>query len=130
RLDMDSDGLLLMTNDAGLIHKLTHPSYQVEKEYHVRIKPGTDAAEAARALSLPMEIEGRAIKPAAARDIAKDVVSVIIHEGRKRQIRKMCAQNGIGVLRLTRVREGGVLLGALKPGQWRYLTQGEIKELT
>ena len=128
RLDMDSEGLLLLTDDGALTHALIHPSHEIEKEYHVWVSGYRDGAE--DRLSLPMSLDGQSIRPARVRVLKrtenKAVLSVTIHEGKNRQIRRMCARCGLTVTRLKRVREGGLLLDeALRPGQWRRLTGAE-----
>ncbi|GHV08277.1 pseudouridine synthase [Clostridia bacterium] len=116
RLDMDSEGLLLMTNDNELIHILTHPSNEVEKEYHVWTHGG--------------DLEKLKLdNPSAKISDLSDKLSVVIHEGKKRQVRLMCADAGMKVLRLRRVREGAIVLGDLKVGAWRNLTAKEINYL-
>ena len=133
RLDMDSEGLLLMTNDGDFANRVMHPSREVDKTYLVWVK-GEEPDRAAGILSGPMEIDGYPIRPAAVeiRERFADgaLLAVTIHEGRNRQIRKMCGQAGLKVTRLVRVAEGGVELGALKSGCWRKLTPEEIGLLT
>ncbi len=132
RLDLDSEGLLLLTNDGELEYLLTHPSHEVEKCYLTWVK-GENIEAAVRRLHEPMEIDGYAIRPAKAELLetlpggAK--IAVTIHEGRNRQVRKMCEQAGLKVTRLQRIAEGGVELGSLKSGCWRRLTKDEIKSL-
>ena len=109
RLDMDSEGLLLMTNDGAWMQRLLHPSHQIEKEYRVTVTG---------------PVEGAAQRLAAIR-----ALSVTIHEGKNRQIRRMCRQAGLAVRRLQRVREHTLTLGDLPVGQWRYLTQQELRDL-
>ncbi|MCL1819371.1 MAG: rRNA pseudouridine synthase [Oscillospiraceae bacterium] len=127
RLDIDSEGLLLMTNDNELINKLTHPSNEIEKEYRVsvRVPDGTDFEAAAAALGEPMDIEGYIIKPAIVKIINryqnKATLSIVIHEGRNRQVRRMCEKTNLSVDRLVRVRIGDLELGDLGVGEWRYL---------
>ncbi len=96
RLDKESEGLMLMTNDGAVVRKLTHPSSGVEKEYLVTVKPGRE-------------------------------LTITITEGKKHQVRNMCKDRGLTVTRLIRVREGELILGSLKPGEWRYLTEKEIR---
>jgi len=131
RLDLDSEGLLLLTDDGELTNRLIHPSHEVEKEYHVLVTGDVD-----RGLPIlrgPMELDGVALHPARVellgRDGGESLLSVIIHEGRNRQVRRMCALAGLRVRRLCRVREGTVELGGLKPGRWRPLTEDEIRSL-
>ena len=131
RLDIDSEGLLILTNDGELTQFLTHPSNEKSKTYVVRVIG--DVKAALPALSQPMIIDGYRIKPADVRLIKNFAdggeISVTIHEGRNRQIRKMCTQTGLHVTALKRIAEGGLLLGQLKPGTWRYLTTDEVAGL-
>ena len=131
RLDRDSEGLLLLTNDGALTHRLLHPSHEVSKEYHVTVSgPVEYAAENLRRIR---DVAGIPIQPAEVRQLRRSgdraELSVIIHEGRNRQIRRMCARCGLEVLRLQRVREHCLELGKLPMGQWRYLTAEEIAAL-
>ena len=132
RLDLDSEGLLLMTNDGELANRLMHPSHEVEKCYRTWVK-GENAAEKAALLRRPMEIDGCIVGPAKVEVLETlpdgAVLEITIHEGRNRQVRKMCQQSGLTVTRLCRVREGKLRLGRLKSGQWRYLTAQELREL-
>lgn len=132
RLDLDSEGLLLFTDDGELTHGLLHPSGEVEKEYLVWVAGDVDRA--LPILSAPMELDGEPIAPARVRmgrrgeDVTQ--LSVVIHQGKNRQVRRMCAQAGLEVRRLKRVREGRVWLDrALRPGQWRPLTGEELRLL-
>lgn len=131
RLDINSEGLLLMTNDGALTHNLTHPSNEKSKTYEVRVSG--DLANALKPLSEPMTIEGYQIRPATVKLIKKyedtALLAITIHEGRNRQIRKMCTLVNLEVLSLKRVEEGGLHLGNLKTGEWRYLSISEIKTL-
>jgi 23S rRNA pseudouridine2605 synthase len=132
RLDLDSEGLLIMTDDGDLTNKLLHPSHEVEKEYLVWVTGDVDAG--LPVLSAPMVLDGDRLAPAKVRrgKTSGDVtqLSVIIHQGKNRQVRRMCAQAGLHVLRLKRVREGSVWLDRnLKPGQYRKLTAGELDTL-
>lgn len=131
RLDMYSQGLLLMTNDGALTKALTHPSHDVKKEYQVRV-----AGKAEKALDVlrgPMELDGRPLKPCRVRVLSSSESSTLllfeISEGRNRQIRRMCENAGLQVVRLRRISEGGVRLGTLQEGAWRHLTQQEIDTL-
>ena len=109
RLDLDSEGLLLMTDDGALTHRLLHPSHQVEKEYLVWVTGNVE--KALPILSSPMELDGELLAPARVRrgrtTGGVSQLSVTIHQGKNRQVRRMCAQAGLTVLRLKRVREGG-----------------------
>lgn len=129
RLDYDSEGLLLLTNDGELTFALTHPSHEVEKEYEVEATG--DWAKALPVLQGPMELDGVPLSPAKVKWMGQDgkrsCFSIVIHEGRNRQVRRMCAIAGLNVVRLRRVREGALRLDhQLKPGQWRDLTESEI----
>ncbi len=130
RLDLDSEGLLLMTNDGDFANRVTHPSHEVDKCYHVQVR-GFDPEASVRELSKPMEIDGVPIRPASVWLLKAEgedgaLLSVTIHEGRNRQVRKMCESVGLRVTRLLRVSEGSLRLGNLAPGKWRYLTKEEI----
>ena len=131
RLDRDSEGLLLLTNDGALTHRLMHPSHEVSKEYRVTVSGPVE--HAAERLSRVRDVVGLPIRPAEVRELSRKgnraELSVIIHEGRNRQIRRMCAQCELEVLRLQRVREHCLELGTLPLGQWRYLTAEEIAGL-
>ena len=132
RLDLDSEGLLLMTDDGELANLLMHPKNEVEKTYHVRTRGG-NLDKALAFLGTPMEIDGKPISPAKIRllDSSGDgaLISVTISEGRNRQVRKMCDKAGLRVLRLKRVSEGGISLGSLPAGKWRFLNAKEIASL-
>lgn len=131
RLDLYSEGLLLFTNDGALADRLMHPRSETEKEYLVWVTGWTDGA--LRALSSPIELDGKLTAQADAKIIRQDgsstLVSVTIHEGRNRQVRRMCAAAGLTVTRLLRVREGSIRLGDLPRGKWRYLTNEELASL-
>lgn len=127
RLDLDSEGLLFLTNDGVLTHHLLHPSHEVEKQYLVLVRG--DVETALPVLSGPMELDGVQLAPARIDRLGPNMLSVTIHEGRNRQVRRMCDQAGLTVKALRRVREGSVQLGGLKLGQWRYLTKDEISDL-
>ena len=131
RLDLDSEGLLPMTNDGELMQHLLHPSHEVSKTYHVSVYgPVFGAAER---LSAVTDLEGEPIRPAqvkALRQTARTAeLAVTIHEGKNRQIRRMCAACGLTVKRLCRVREHTLELGDLPSGAWRYLTPDEVLAL-
>lgn len=131
RLDRDSEGLLLLTNDGALTQRLLHPSHEVSKEYHVTVSgPVEHAAENLRRIR---DVAGMAIRPAEVQMLRRKgnraELRIVIHEGRNRQIRRMCARCGLEVLRLQRVREHCLELGTLPLGQWRYLTAAEIAAL-
>ena len=131
RLDYNSEGLLLLTNDGALVNALTHPSHEVDKTYEVRVRGALDRIPR---LSQPMEIDGYAIRPAKVVILEQDEGSaklrLTIHEGRNRQIRKMCEQCGLEVRRLKRVAVGTLPLDpGLKSGAWRELTADEVAYL-
>lgn len=131
RLDMDSEGLLLFTNDGSLTYRLTHPSHEVEKVYDVLVHGYTPEAE--ELLRRPIVLDGYRIRPPKvklARIQGENArILVVIHEGRNRQVRRMCREAGMQVLRLRRIAEGSLRLGDLPEGSWRYLTEAEIEAL-
>ena len=127
RLDMDSEGLLLLTDDGALTHKLTHPSHEIQKEYHVRVTG--DVALALPTLSRPMVVDGEDMVADVVEPLGPQRLKIVIHQGKNRQVRRMCAAVGLTVTRLVRVREGNLRLGELKRGAWRHLTEGEMQEL-
>ncbi len=131
RLDRDSEGLLLFTNDGDLAQALLHPRHEVDKVYRVWVSGQISGAP--ERLASVTELEGEPIRPARVEEISRDgegaLLQVTIHQGKNRQIRRMCAQVGLSVRRLQRIREGNLALGDLKPGKWRYLTDIEIKLL-
>lgn len=131
RLDMYSEGLLIMTDDGEFANKLMHPSKEVRKTYHAWISGECDK-EKIDILSSPLDIDGYIIKPAEVEVLkrAEDytLLSITIHEGRNRQIRKMCEIAGLKLTRLKRISEGNIVLGDLKPGKWRYLSDEELQE--
>lgn len=127
RLDMDSEGLLLMTDDGALTQYLTHPSHEIKKEYLVRVEGDVNAALSI--LSRPMVVDGEDMAADSVEQIGPRRLSIVIHQGKNRQVRRMCAAAGLKVLRLKRVREGTLLLGDLQGGTWRYLTKEEIDAL-
>ena len=135
RLDVDTEGLLLLSNDGDLAYRLTHPRYGVEKEYEVLVR-GTLPPDALRRLREGVLLEGeeRPTAPAQVGIVKKEdgntLLRFVIHEGRKRQIRRMVGAVGGHVSRLRRVRFGPLLLGDLAPGAWRRLTPGEIRALS
>ena len=131
RLDMDSEGLLLLTNDGELANHLMHPSHVVDKVYQVWVQGFSP--EGLERLSQPIELDGYRIrKPnvkCQKRTGDKALLQITIHEGRNRQIRRMCAIAGMEVQRLKRIREGSLSLGQLPLGKWRYLTKEEVQAL-
>ncbi len=131
RLDLNSEGLLLLTNDGELANRLTHPKKEVDKVYLVWLShyiPGCEDS-----IGSPIEIDGRKTSPAKVETIERDgdtaLLRITIHEGRNRQIRRLCERANVTVTRLRRVAEGALQLGDLKVGQWRVLTEEEIAKL-
>ena len=127
RLDLNSDGLLLLTDDGALAQRLMHPSHAVDKVYRTVVEG--DVETALPVLRGPMTIDGYPIAPAGVRRIGERTLEITIHEGRNRQVRKMCAAAGLRVLHLTRIAEGPLRLGELPSGKWRYLTAEELRKL-
>lgn len=131
RLDMDSEGLLILSNDGDLTQAVTHPSGEKDKTYHVTVRG--DISAALEPLSKPITIDGYVTRPAKVKLLQKGPrqsrLSITIHEGRNRQIRKMCAACGLTVDGLKRVSEAGLHLGDLETGAWRFLTPAEIEAL-
>ena len=131
RLDMDSEGLLLLTNDGPFANALMHPREEVEKTYLVWVtgfEPGKEAL-----LGRPITLDGYQIRPPKVTlqraQGTRARLEITIHEGRNRQIRRMCQEAGLSVTRLKRIREGALSLGTLPLGAWRYLTEAEIRAL-
>lgn len=131
RLDMDSEGLLLFTNDGDFANELMHPKHEVNKTYLVWVTGYVPGGEVR--LSRPITLDGYTIKPPKVilqkAEGSKAMLQVTIHEGRNRQIRRMCEAAGMTVTRLRRIREGAVALGDLPPGKWRCLTSEEVQKL-
>lgn len=132
RLDMDSDGLMLMTNDGELANRLAHPRHEVNKVY-LAFVDGALTTETLTALTRPIEIDGVTTAPAMVRKVAFNgqhtIIEVTIHDGRNRQVRRLCEREGLTVRKLTRVAEGTLQLGNLAEGKWRRLTDREVKML-
>ena len=132
RLDMDSEGLLLFTNDGDFANLLMHPKHEVNKTYHVVV---TDySPENLEKLAQPVALDGYTIRKPDVKLLKmlaerKALLSVTIHEGRNRQVRRMCDLAGMHVTRLIRMSEGALQLGNLQPGKWRYLTAAEVERL-
>ena len=128
RLDTDTEGLLLLTNDGDLAHRLTHPSFGIEKEYlaHVQGRPSRGAV---RRLREGVDLDDGRTAPAKVSLVAPDVVRITIHEGRNRQVRRMCEAVGHPVTRLVRTRIGPISDTRLRPGRWRRLTTAEVRQL-
>jgi 23S rRNA pseudouridine2605 synthase len=129
RLDADTEGLLLLTNDGELAHRVSHPSHGVEKEYLAHVK-GRVSAGALRQLREGVELDDGMTAPAEASQPSPGVIRITIHEGRNRQVRRMCEAVGHPVLRLVRTRIGPISDRSLRPGDWRELSTGERKALT
>lgn len=131
RLDMDSEGLLLFTNDGDFANRLMHPSHEVNKTYRVTVSGYSE--EALEKLRLPVTLDGYTIRPPHVQLVeSKDHLAqllVTIHEGRNRQVRRMCQIAGMNVQRLIRISEGSLFLGDLPWGKWRHLTRDEVESL-
>jgi len=128
RLDIDTEGLLLLTNDGQLHHRLTHPSFGVEKEYLAEVE-GVLAARTLQRLRSGIELDDGMTAPARASSPAPNVLKLVIHEGRNRQVRRMCEAVGHPVRRLVRTRIGPLADPKLRPGSWRDLTLDEVRAL-
>ena len=128
RLDFDTEGLLLLTNDGELAHRLTHPSFGVEKEYVVELE-GSPSRAALRRLREGVELDDGTTAPARAALLEPSVVRLTVHEGRNRQVRRMCDAVGHPVVRLIRTRIGSLADRSLAPGAWRELTGDEVRSL-
>jgi 23S rRNA pseudouridine2605 synthase len=129
RLDADTEGLLLLTNDGDLTHRITHPSHGVEKEYLVHVK-GQLTAGQLRQLREGVELDDGVTAPAQASQPAPGIIRLTIHEGRNRQVRRMCDAIGHPVMRLVRTRVGPITDRSLRPGDWRELSTAERRALT
>ena len=131
RLDMDSEGLLLFTNDGSFANTLMHPKHQVEKTYDTWVTGYTPGGF--QRLKEPMELDGYQLRRPKLKLVKAEGdrarIQITIHEGRNRQVRRMCEIAGMHVTRLRRIREGNLSLGELPKGKWRYLTEQEITDL-
>lgn len=127
RLDMDSEGLLLFTNYGEFANKLMHPKHEVEKTYLTWVEGFSEAA--LEKLKQPITLDGYRIRAPKVRVVKPGLLEITIHEGRNRQVRRMCDAAGMHVTRLKRIREGKLSLGDLPLGKWRYLTEEEVKSL-
>ena len=128
RLDADTEGLLLLTNDGELAHRLTHPSFGVEKEYLAEVE-GEPSAGDVRRLRRGVALDDGMTAPAKVSAVAPRALRITIHEGRNRQVRRMCEAIGHPVLRLVRTRIGPLADRTLPPGRWRLLSAAEIRHL-
>ena len=128
RLDADSEGLLLLTNDGDLTHRLTHPSFGVDKEYLVEVE-GEPTRGALARLRDGIDLDDGRTAPAKVAQLDGRLLRITIHEGRNRQVRRMCEAIGHPVVRLVRTRIGPLTDRTLKPGEWRALTQDEVRAL-
>jgi len=132
RLDCNTEGLLLMSNDGDFTYKVTHPKHKLDKTYEVFVS-GNAEKNAIRKLEQGVFIDGKKTAPAVVDivDFGKNsaLLTITIHEGRNRQVRKMCASVGFKVMGLKRVSEGGLSLGNLPLGKWRHLTEAEVKRI-
>ncbi len=128
RLDMDSEGLLLLTDDGELANQLTHPRHEIPKIYHVTLSTALTKEQLAT-LRAPMELDGYRLQPVTVKKLAPDTVQMNLYEGRNRQIRRMCEAAGLKVIRLQRIAIGDLGLGDLPLGKWRELTPDEVEYL-
>lgn len=132
RLDINTEGLLLMSNDGDFTYKITHPKHKLDKTYEVWVS-GNAQPNAIKKLEQGVYIDGKKTYPAKVDVIdhmqKSAVLSITIHEGRNRQVRKMCAAVGFKVMALKRVAEGGLILGNLPVGKWRHLNDNEVKAI-
>ncbi len=128
RLDADSEGLIIMTNDGALAQAISHPSRGVEKEYLVSVS-GTPSPASLKLLRSGVELEEGMTRPAKVGVLAPGLLRIVLHEGRNRQIRRACDVIGHPVTRLVRTRIGPIVDRNLEPGQWRYLTSKEVRSL-
>ena len=128
RLDMDSEGLLLLTDDGELTNRLTHPRHEIPKIYHVTVSPAPTKLQL-QVLSAPMELDGYRLSPVGIRPLDETTLEMTLYEGRNRQIRRMCEAVGLRVKRLCRVAIGKLTLGDLPLGAWRDLTTSEVAYL-
>jgi 23S rRNA pseudouridine2605 synthase len=129
RLDRHTEGLLILTNDGALSQLLTHPSHGVAKEYLAEVEGGTPPAGALRTLRQGVELEDGPTAPAEVGVLGPGVLRIVIHEGRNRQVRRMCQAVGYPVRRLVRTRIGPVRDTSLAPGSWRHLSADEVRSL-
>lgn len=129
RLDADSSGLILLSNDGELANRLTHPRFEVPKTYRARVGGGRVTRAALDALRAGVELEDGPTAPARVRRVEEGLIELTIHEGRNRQVRRMCEAVGHPVLELVRTRFGPLSLGSLQPGEHRRLREAEVERL-
>ena len=129
RLDIDTTGLILLTDDGALAHRLTHPSFEVPRTYHAKVRRAPVREGALRALREGVELDDGRTAPARVKRLGADRVELTIHEGRKRQVRRMLEAVGHPVVSLERVRFGPLWLGGLEEGRHRRLTAPEVEKL-
>jgi 23S rRNA pseudouridine2605 synthase len=129
RLDADTTGLILLTDDGPLAHRLTHPSFEVPRTYHAKVRRPPVRERAVRALREGVELDDGMTAPARVRRLGPDRLEITIHEGRKRQVRRMCEAVGHPVVELKRVAFGPLALGRLGEGEHRRLTRSEVERL-
>jgi len=129
RLDKDTTGLLLLTNNGDLINRLTHPRYNIEKLYEARLDARLKDADRA-ALERGIDLDGERTAPCRIQLREKSNLEIVLHEGKKRQIRRMFSKMGYKVLDLKRSKEGSLALAGLGEGRWRALTEKELRELS
>jgi len=129
RLDIDTTGLILLTNQGELAHRLTHPSFEVEKTYRVVVEGRSVRDSELRALREGVELDDGRTSPARVRRVSADTIEITIHEGRKRQVKRMCEAVGHPVKRLERIAFGPLTLGELPRGRWRRLSDAEVEAL-
>jgi 23S rRNA pseudouridine2605 synthase len=129
RLDIDTTGLILLTNDGSLAHRLTHPRFEVPKTYRVTVARAPVRDAALGALRAGVDLDDGRTAPAQIRRLGPAKLELTIHEGRKRQVKRMCAAVGHPVRQLERVAIGSLLLGGLKPGAYRRLSDDEVDAL-
>ena len=132
RLDKDSEGLLLMTNDGEFHHAVSHPSAQISKTYRVTVRPRV-TEEQMTAMAVDLISDETGMMPNSVKILSQDqdksILQIILHEGKNRQIRKLCENVNLEVARLKRIAEGSVKLGMLQQGKWRDLTKEELDSL-
>jgi len=129
RLDVDTTGLLLLTNDGELAERLLHPRYELPRTYRARVAGGRVSPGALRALREGVDLEDGRTAPAGVREVRAGLLELTLREGRKRQVKRMCAAVGHPVRALERTRFGPLDLGGLEPGRWRRMTAAEVERL-